>query len=161
MKLDVSTDSVEATRAVAAAVASLIEGGDVILLAGDLGAGKTAFAQGFGAELGVDETIVSPTFTLARQYEGDHLTLHHLDVYRLDRMDEIFDIGLPELIEGDGVVLVEWGDVVVGELPPDHLQVEMTLGEGDDDRRLVLSCVGGRWSGRWHELGEALEAWRC
>ena len=160
MTMTVATSSVEDTRRVAAAVAALAASGDVILLAGDLGAGKTAFAQGFGAALGVEEPIVSPTFTLARQYQG-RLRLHHLDVYRLDRIDEIFDVGLPELIEDDGVVLIEWGDVVRAELPPDLLQIDITLGDGDDDRTLALTTVGARWADRAPSLSAALEAWRC
>ncbi len=160
MTLVVATSSVEATRAVAAVVAGLVESGDVILLAGDLGAGKTAFAQGLGAGLGVDEPIVSPTFTLARQYDG-RVRLHHLDVYRLERIDEIFDVGLPELVEDDGVVVIEWGDVVRAELPPDHLQIDLTLGDGDDDRRLEFAFAGPRWSARADAMSSALAAWRC
>ena len=160
MTFAVATSSVDETRAVAAVVAGLVESGDVILLAGDLGAGKTAFAQGLGAGLGVDEPIVSPTFTLARQYDG-RLRLHHLDVYRLDRIDEIFDVGLPELVEDDGVVVIEWGDVVRAEVPPDHLQIDLTLGEGDDDRRLEFVFAGPRWTARADAMSGALAAWRC
>jgi len=78
------TDSVDATRAVGAAVAALARSGDLLLLAGEMGAGKTAFAQGFGSALGVTDTITSPTFVLARDYDDGRLPLHHLDVYRLE-----------------------------------------------------------------------------
>jgi tRNA threonylcarbamoyladenosine biosynthesis protein TsaE len=159
MSLRARTTDVEATKALAAAVASLASAGDVILLAGELGAGKTAFAQGFGAGLGVTDPITSPTFTLAQHYDGGALTLHHLDVYRLERLAEIEDIGVSELVDGDGVVLIEWGDAVAPALPRDYLEVSLTYGEGDDDRQLELRCVGGRWSARLRSLAERLADW--
>lgn len=158
MILRARTEGVEATRALAAAVAELAAPGDVLLLSGELGAGKTAFVQGFGAGLGVEERITSPTFTLAHHYDG-RLTLHHLDVYRLERLAEIEDIGVAELLDGDGVVLIEWGDAVAPALPQDYLEVELTYGEGDDEREVELRCVGGRWSARHRSLTERLRGW--
>jgi tRNA threonylcarbamoyladenosine biosynthesis protein TsaE len=159
MMLRARTTDVEATRALAAAIASLAVAGDVILLSGELGAGKTAFVQGFGAALGVEGPITSPTFTLAHQYDGDRLTLHHLDVYRLERLAEIDDIGVSELLDGDGVVVIEWGDVVAPALPRDYLEISLTYGEGDDDRSFELRCVGGRWAARLRSLEELLQDW--
>jgi len=158
MTLRARTSSVEATRALAAAIAALAVPGDVILLSGELGAGKTAFVQGFGAGLGVEATITSPTFTLAHQYDG-RLTMHHLDVYRLERLAEMEDVGVPELVDGDGVVLIEWGDVVAPALPQDYLEIALSYGEGDDDRELELRCVGGRWNARLRTLAEQLQDW--
>lgn len=158
MSLRARTSGVQGTREVAGAVAALAAAGDVILLSGELGAGKTAFAQGFGAGLGITEPITSPTFTLARQYQGK-LALHHLDVYRLERFAEMDDIGVSELLDGNGVVLIEWGDAVAPALPNDYLEVTLTYGEGDDDRDLELRCVGRRWSSRERVLREQLHAW--
>ncbi len=158
MILRARTTSVDATREVAAAVAAQATAGDVILLAGELGAGKTAFVQGFGAALGVEEQITSPTFTLAHQYEG-RLVMHHLDVYRLERLAELDDIGVSELLDENGVVLIEWGDAVAPALPNDYLEITMRYGEGDDDRHLELRCVGGRWSARHRTLVEHLQTW--
>lgn len=154
-----STDSVDATRALAAALAELAQGGDLVVLAGDLGAGKTSFAQGFGLGLGIDEQITSPTFTLARQYEG-RLRLHHLDVYRFDATAEIHDVGLAELLDDDeAVVLIEWGDAILPALPPDLLELRLTLGEGDDDRDIEMRLVGSRWGARQRALTAALKPW--
>lgn len=157
-QLRARTDAADATRDLARAVADLVEAGDVLLLAGELGAGKTAFAQGFGAGLGIDEPITSPTFTLARQYEGRHL-LHHLDVYRLERFSEMQDLGMSELLDSGGVLLVEWGDAIAPALPADYLEVMLTYGDADDERHLELRCVGSRWSARHRLLGEAIEPW--
>ncbi|MDH4171701.1 MAG: tRNA (adenosine(37)-N6)-threonylcarbamoyltransferase complex ATPase subunit type 1 TsaE [Acidimicrobiia bacterium] len=153
--LIVTTASVEQTRAVAAAVCALCEPGDLVLLVGELGAGKTAFAQGFGRALGVRETITSPTFTLARQYDG-RLRLHHLDVYRLEQIGETLDLDLPELLDGDTVTLIEWGDAIVPVLPPDYLEICLTFGDGDDDRVMELRPVGPRWGRREAALERAL-----
>lgn len=160
MILRARTAGVEGTRSLAAAIAALATAGDVILLAGELGAGKTAFAQGFGSGLGVKEPITSPTFTLARQYEGA-LVLHHLDVYRLERYSELQDVGVNELIDGGGVVLIEWGDAVAPALPNDYLEITLTYGDGDDDRLLELRCVGSRWSARERVLGESIDQWKA
>lgn len=150
-----STSSAEQTKALAGAVAELARPGDLLLLAGDLGAGKTAFAQGFGAGLGVTEPITSPTFTLAQQYAG-RLPMHHLDVYRLDQMAEVLDLGLAELLDDGGVVLIEWGDAILPALPTDYLEVRLTFGEGDDDRQLALRRVGPSWGARSRLLAAAL-----
>ncbi len=154
------TTDVEGTRSLGAAIASVAASGDLILLAGELGAGKTAFVQGFGAGLGVDATITSPTFTLAHQYEG-RLPMHHLDVYRLERFAEMDDIGVSELLDGGGVVLIEWGDAVAPALPKDYLEITLTYGEGDDERHLELRCVGGRWTARERVLAEQLAPWKA
>ena len=158
MTLRARTTDVEATRALAASIAALVSPGDVILLSGELGAGKTAFVQGFGSGLGVKEQITSPTFTLAHQYEGA-ITMHHLDVYRLERFAEMDDIGVSELLDGDGVVLIEWGDAVAPVLPRDYLEISLAYGEGDDDRDLELRCVGSRWTARQRLLAEHLQTW--
>ncbi len=155
MTVLVATASVEETRDVGAGVAGLARPGDVIVLAGDLGAGKTAFVQGFGRALGVAERITSPTFTLVHVYEG-RLPIHHLDVYRLDQMQEALDLGLAEMLDDGGVVLIEWGDAILPVLPHDLLEVRLTLGDGDDDRTIAARPVGPRWAVRAGGLEAAL-----
>lgn len=154
----VRTRGVEETRALAAALAELARPGDLVVLAGDLGAGKTAFTQGFGRALGVAEPITSPTFTLAREYEG-RLRLHHLDVYRFEQLDEVLDVALPELLDDGGVTVVEWGDVLYAVLPADLLEVRLELGDGDDDRVISVRPVGERWAARQRALAAALAPW--
>lgn len=157
MRLFASTSSVDETRDLAEALAALARPRDVLVLAGDLGAGKTAFAQGFGRGLGVQERITSPTFTLVHVYDSGRLPVYHLDVYRLDQLSEALDLGLAEMLEDGGVVLIEWGDAISPLLPHDYLEVRLTFGDGDDDRRLDIRPVGSRWTGR--PIADALVSW--
>jgi len=152
-----STATVDETRALGAAVATLVGTGDVVVLVGDLGAGKTAFVQGFAASLGVTAPVTSPTFTLANRYEG-RLVVNHLDVYRFDCPEEVSDLALPELLD-DGVTLVEWGDTIASALPSEHLSVTIRFGDGDDDRSIELRGQGATWNRRADRLRAALEGW--
>lgn len=153
------TSSADETRALGEALASLAHPGDVVVLAGDLGAGKTALAQGFGAGLDVKEPITSPTFVIARTYEGGRLRLNHLDVYRLEHLREVEDIGLAEMVDDGAVTLIEWGDAVSPVLPASYLEVRLTFGDGDDDRTLVLRPVGPAWAARTAAMTLAVAAW--
>jgi tRNA threonylcarbamoyladenosine biosynthesis protein TsaE len=158
VKIDAATTSVDETRRLGEEVAALARPGDVVVLAGDLGAGKTAFVQGFGRGLGVTARITSPTFTLVHVYEG-RLPVHHLDVYRLEQLSEALDLGLPEILDAGGVVLIEWGDAILPELPHDYLEVRLTFGEGDDDRRISVSFAGRAWASRFDALMARLAPW--
>lgn len=152
------TRSADDTRTLAAAVARIAREGDIILLVGEMGAGKTAFAQGFGKGLGVAETITSPTFTIVRDYAA-RLRFHHIDVYRLDHLQEVVDLGISELLDDGGVTLIEWGDAVAPVLPRDFLEVQLAFGEGEDDRVIAVRQVGPSWVHRTEELRKALAHW--
>ena len=153
-----STTSVDDTRSLGSALSELARPGDVLVLAGDLGTGKTALAQGFALGLGVTEQVTSPTFILARTYEG-RLRLHHLDVYRLDHLQEAEDLGLAELVDDRGVTLIEWGDVIAPTLPPEHLEVRLAYGAGDDDRLVRMAAAGRSWGVRADALRRLLGRW--
>ena len=153
--IHVESTSPADTGALAAVLAERAEPGDVLVLVGDLGAGKTAFSKAFGAALGVTEPMTSPTFTLAREYLG-RLPLHHLDVYRLEMMSEVLDLDLPDLLDSGGVVLIEWGDAILSTLPADFLEVRFTFGDDDDDRTIELRPVGERWCGREADIAAVL-----
>ena len=178
--LELRAASLADTRAIAAALAGLSRPGDLVVLSGEMGAGKTTFAQGFGAALGVTEPITSPTFTLVHTYDiapgsgNGAKALHHADLYRLDRTAEIADLALEELAEYQGIVLVEWGDVAEA-LFGDHLVVHLEpdlFGDefsGDDDlvafsdaaRLIEISASGASWAPRWSRLVESCESFRC
>ena len=144
------------TAAIAHTIAEVLVPGDVLVLGGDLGAGKTTFTKALGAAIGITEHITSPTFTLAQQYSGGRLVLHHLDVYRIDQIDEVIDLALPELYESGGVVVIEWGDTIAPALPAGYLLVKFEFGDADDDRSLALHSVGVGWSARVPQLKAAL-----
>jgi len=160
MTVQLRTASAEQTKEMAAVVAEHVRPGDLLLLVGDLGAGKTTFAQGFARALGVEEAVTSPTFTLARTYPG-RLSMHHVDVYRLERMSEVGDLALGELIDSNGVTLIEWGDAIVAALPPAYLEVRLELGDEPDDRTVGVRAVGQGWQLRLPALTTNLARWRC
>jgi tRNA threonylcarbamoyladenosine biosynthesis protein TsaE len=154
-----NTSSAAQTQELARALARLAHAGDLVVLAGEMGAGKTAFAQGFARGLGIEEAVTSPTFTIVREYSGGRLALHHLDVYRLEHLREVTDLGLGEMLDEEAVMLVEWGDAVLPALPDHYLEVRITFGDGDDDRRLELRGVGGSWPARRRLIEEAIAPW--
>ncbi len=145
------------TRELGAAVASTSVVGDVVVLVGDLGAGKTAFVQGFAAALGVTSAVTSPTFTLANRYAGE-MVVNHLDTYRFESVDEAADLALSEILD-DGVTLVEWGDMISEVLPEERLELTIRFGDGDEDRVLCCRLLGDSWRRRDHLLRQALSRW--
>jgi tRNA threonylcarbamoyladenosine biosynthesis protein TsaE len=158
MQLELRTPTAQDTRDVGAAIAGLLRPADAVALTGELGAGKTTLVQGAARGLGVDGPVVSPTFTLVREYEG-RIPVIHVDVYRLDHVQEVIDLDLEER-SSDGVTFVEWGDVVEALLPEDRLIVELTAPDPTSEaRRLRVVAVGDAWRGRWDELAASLRAW--
>jgi tRNA threonylcarbamoyladenosine biosynthesis protein TsaE len=137
--LRLSTRSVEQTRALGAALAAGLLPGDVVALAGDLGAGKTAFVQGVARGLGSTDHVGSPTFTLVREYAG-RVKILHMDVYRLDRIQDVFDLGFDELFDPEAVLLIEWGEAIEAALPVDHLVVRIEA----PDESAVTAARGSR-----------------
>ena len=155
------TTSPTDTRAFAAALARVVLSGDIIVLTGEMGAGKTVVAQGVGAALGVAEPMTSPTFTLVNTYECGDLTVHHADLYRLDRTIEVADLALSELAEFRGVVLIEWGEAAISEIA-DYLEVHIDVDLDDEEgavREITIDTVGSSWDRRHEALSAALEAW--
>jgi len=159
--LTVTTASVESTRDLAARLAPQCRAGDIVLLIGDLGAGKTAFAQGFARGLGVAGPVTSPTFALVRQYDcgpsSPVRTLIHADIYRTESLGEVEDLALAELVEDGAVALVEWGNLAAPVLGRDALDITLAPDDGEDGaehRRLTV--VGrGSWAGRAADVAAA------
>ena len=148
------THSVEETRALAEDLGrTLLQPGDLVVLAGELGSGKTVFAQGVARGLGVTERVVSPTFTIVREYQG-RVPFAHVDVYRIDRLQELHDLGFDELLD-DRVTLVEWGDAAGPLLPADRLEVRL-IPAGEQERDIDVSAHGESWRVRSRRLDEVL-----
>jgi tRNA threonylcarbamoyladenosine biosynthesis protein TsaE len=153
-----TTDSPDATKAVASRLASICRSGDIVLLIGELGAGKTAFAQGFATGLGVKGPVTSPTFALVRQYEcgvdSPAGTLLHADVYRTESLPEVVDLALAELVEDSAIAIVEWGDMAAPALGDSALDVTLTVPSGDESTTARVISISGRgtWSARANEM---------
>jgi tRNA threonylcarbamoyladenosine biosynthesis protein TsaE len=145
MTVQISSGSEVETRAIGRRLASFLGPGDVILLAGELGAGKTAFAGGLAEGLGIEEAVISPSFMLVRRYSGGFTPLTHADVYRVGSLNELDDLDLFEG-SGDGVLIVEWGNSVVSAMPDDHLRVDIEV-TGPSDR-VVRLVPNGDWTTR-------------
>jgi tRNA threonylcarbamoyladenosine biosynthesis protein TsaE len=154
MEAVLRTASADDTREVGTKLAPMLEPGDVVVLCGDLGAGKTTLVQGVARGLGVAQPVTSPTFTLVKEYDG-RVPLTHADVYRLERVQDVVDLGLEE---SDGVVFIEWGDVVEDLFPTDRLRVELTT-RWDAKRQLLFMGTGPRWARRWERVEQVLEPW--
>jgi tRNA threonylcarbamoyladenosine biosynthesis protein TsaE len=141
----------EDTRALGAELAALLRPGDLVVLVGPLGAGKTALTQGIGAGLGVREQVTSPTFVLARVHRSGRLPLVHVDAYRLGSMADVDDLDL-DASTGESVTVVEWGQGLVEQLADEHLEVRLDRAD-DDVRTAVLLPHGAGWEQRLDGAG--------
>ena len=161
-----SLGSLTDTQRFAEIVASHVRPRDMIVLAGEMGAGKTTFTQFFGRALGVTDLITSPTFNLLHNYGSGRMALHHADLYRLERTGELEDLGLDELQDSGGVIAVEWGDIVGDELGDalvlrfEHVDQASsdTTGKTDETqvRSITLSSRGAQWESRFRKLADEI-----
>ena len=135
--IDIVTSSADETRHIGSLLGEAARSGDLFLLIGDLGAGKTTLTQGVLWGLGGEEYARSPTFVLISEYEA-RLILYHVDLYRLDNAEQVHDLGIEEYIYGDGLCVIEWADKAIDELPADHLLIRMER-LGESTHRLALS----------------------
>ncbi len=142
-----TTAAADETRAAGRRLAADLEPGDVVLLVGGLGAGKTTFVQGVADGLGVTDDVTSPTFTLCQVYRG-RLTVLHADLWRLERLSEVIDLSLDEGLEEGGVLLAEWGEGAAELFGEDALVVTFEEGAGEDERLISLEGHGARWERR-------------
>ena len=126
------TNSAEETRQLGEKLAEELRAGDVILLEGPLGAGKSELARGVARGLGVRETVTSPSFTILNAYDSGRVPLYHFDWYRLESAEELFEMGMEEYLGGDGIALVEWPGRCPEALPADFLMIEVLPGEGNE-----------------------------
>ncbi|MEX2619350.1 MAG: tRNA (adenosine(37)-N6)-threonylcarbamoyltransferase complex ATPase subunit type 1 TsaE [Egibacteraceae bacterium] len=171
--LHLATATPDDTRALGAAIAAALRPGDVLSLTGELGAGKTCFVQGAAQGLGVTERVTSPSFVLRREYRGRHPVVH-LDVYRLETLREVEDLGYEDVLAASHVTFIEWGDAMSPLLPADYLEVELSLedlppgsaasgAQGDvplqEPRRIVVRPHGADWARRLTDLAADLSPW--
>jgi tRNA threonylcarbamoyladenosine biosynthesis protein TsaE len=147
------------TQALGAALAGVLRPADVVLLGGDLGAGKTTFVQGVARALGVSEVVTSPTFTLVRSYPTTAgFDLLHADVYRLEHLQEVLDLALPEQLEDGACALIEWGELAAPALGPDYLLVGLDYARAEGERSVVFQPFGEEWTVRFPVVEEAVSS---
>lgn len=143
--LKITVNSEQETQKIASRLAALLQPGDVLLLDGQLGAGKTTFTKGLAKGLGITRNIKSPTFTLIREYQQGRLPLYHMDVYRLEESGGA-DLGLDEYLNGQGVCVIEWSQFIGDELPAQNLVIHFQKDEVEFDKRtLVFEANGARY----------------
>ncbi|MGD9117808.1 MAG: tRNA (adenosine(37)-N6)-threonylcarbamoyltransferase complex ATPase subunit type 1 TsaE [Dehalococcoidia bacterium] len=142
-RLELTTRSPEETQELGRRLGEIARPGDVVLLVGKLGAGKTCLTQGIAWGLSIDEYAASPSFVLVRELYG-RLPLYHIDFYRLENLEEIAELGLDEYFYGRGVTVVEWAEKALGLLPPEHLLIKMEY-VAETERRLHLKASGKRY----------------
>ena len=153
--LDIVSHGVEQTRRLGAHLGRLLEPGDVILLEGDFGSGKTTFTQGIARGLGIDSRYVnSPTFTLINEYKGGNLPLQHIDLYRLEGDEQIETLGLDEYFESDGATVVEWPSGAARWLPDERLSVKLSY-INDTKRTLRFYALGERYTRLMDDLKQS------
>lgn len=135
------TFSADETFELGRELGSKAQKGQIFALTGDLGTGKTVFAQGFAAGLGINEHVNSPTFTILQVYEGGRLPLYHFDVYRIEDPDEMFETGYEDCFYGDGVTLVEWAGIIEEMIPDTAVKVDIIKdpASGADYRRIEIN----------------------
>lgn len=142
--LKVISKSAEQTTRLGKSLGRLLKQGDIICLTGDLGAGKTAFTKGIGEGLEILKLITSPTYTIINEYNG-RIPLYHFDVYRLEGVEEMYELGYEEYFFGDGAVVVEWADIVKDIIPNERLWITMLRGKQEDTRDIIIEATGERY----------------
>ena len=140
--LKLNTESVEETLQIGEQLGKLLDKGNIVCLSGDLGAGKTSFAQGIAKGLGVKDYVTSPTYTIINEYEG-RLPLYRFDVYRLNDVEEMHELGYEEYFFSDGVVVLEWADMVRDIIPGERLWITILNTKGDNSREIIIEPTGG------------------
>ena len=154
-RLELTSDSPEETQRIGEQIGRLSRAGDVYLLVGNLGAGKTCLTQGIARGLEIDEPAASPSFIVVRELRG-RLPLYHIDLYRLDRIEEIVDLGLDDYLSGGGICVVEWAEKGLSVLPAEHLLIEIEY-LSDTERSLRLRPSGSRYLEMVENLAHNLE----
>ncbi|QIB28208.1 tRNA (adenosine(37)-N6)-threonylcarbamoyltransferase complex ATPase subunit type 1 TsaE [Caloranaerobacter azorensis] len=144
MMVKIKTNSPEETYSFGYRLGKLLKSGDILCLNGDLGAGKTTLTQSIAKGLDVEDYVTSPTFTLINEYEGRY-PVYHFDVYRIDDIDEMYDLGFEEYIYSEGVTIIEWASIIEDILPLERLDITIKRGKEIDEREIIIEAKGKRY----------------
>lgn len=129
--------SQEQTYELGKKIASLVKAGDILCLKGELGAGKTALSKGIGAGLGIEDYITSPSYTIINEYNG-RLPLYHFDVYRINDMDEMYELGYEDYFNGRGICVIEWADSIKPLIPKEAIWIELQYNNNENEREIII-----------------------
>lgn len=148
-------NSIEDTKKLAKFLGSKLVKEDLILLDGDLGAGKTTFTQALAKEIGIEEVVNSPTFSIVNEYESKIGNFYHFDLYRLETEEELFDIGFEEYFSHEGIIVIEWAEKFIQEIPQPFLKINIS-NEGEEKRKFTISGEG-KWEVFLKELKDYVD----
>ena len=157
--LELTTHNPEETQELGKLIGKLAQPGDVYLLSGKLGAGKTCLTQGIAWGLGIEEYAASPTFVLMRELKG-RLTLYHIDLYRLDHIEEIADLGLDDYFYGQGICVVEWAEKALSILPEENFRIQINY-LSENERQLIITPNGKHYAKSVTRIEAAWRDRRC
>lgn len=157
--LAVRTRSADETVSLGRLLGAMLLPGEVLLLTGQLGTGKTTFVRGIAAGLGVEDPPTSPTFTMMHVHDGGRFPLLHIDLFRCDSPREVIELGLEEMLDAPSVTAIEWGDKASPIVPIDYLELEFVWDAADENVRTIQFRPSGRWRSRMRELGDEVRSW--
>ena len=133
------------TKKLAIKMASMLKKGDLIVLCGELGSGKTKFTEGFLTYFGLENEISSPTFTIVNEYKKDDINIYHFDVYRLEDSSEFYAIGGDEYFE-NGICLIEWGELIEDALPNEYIKIDFSRNDSNENKRILnIQSIGNKY----------------
>lgn len=155
--MEITSHSPQQTQRIGSQLGELAQAGDVFLLVGELGVGKTCLAQGIAWGLGIDDYATSPSFVLIREYQG-RLPLYHIDFYRLDSIKEVIELGLEDYLYGSGLCVVEWAEKGLDVLPEEHLLIRIEY-LSENERKLYLEPSGERYREMLCQLSQKVAGW--
>ncbi len=142
--LKINVDNIKETENLGYKLGKLLAGGEIICMTGDLGAGKTTMTQSIAKGLEVEDYVTSPTFTIINEYEG-RCPLYHFDVYRINDVDEMYDLGYEEYFYSDGVSIIEWADIIKEILPGERLNIEINKKDNIENREIIINGNGKKY----------------
>lgn len=151
--MDIILKGLEETKKFGIKLGSILEGGDILCLNGDLGAGKTTLTKSIGIGLGVEDYITSPTFALINEYTGRN-PVYHFDVYRLENVEDLYDLGFDEYFYSNGVSIIEWADKIEKLLPKERIVINIGKSKDIDERLINITGYGNRYMEILKELDE-------
>lgn len=154
--LRINVDNIKETEKVGYTLGKLLSGGEVLCMTGDLGAGKTTMTQSIAKGLEVEDYVTSPTFTIINEYKG-RFSLYHFDVYRINDVDEMYDLGYEEYFYSDGVSIIEWADIIEEILPKERLNIEINKKDNNESREIIISGSGNKYLNIIEKMKEELK----